>query len=144
MINRINDHLCNKVSMYCSFHRVRWWSFDVTILLRILRDYQEQDSTKKLIWETSKNDQHFDQHWQSTMKIMNEMIWTSVRTIMNNIMNQLILQWSYKHRHDWQKKDNSAKNEESIQSKKIFSRKEKSISIQRDAEMLQLWKIWTS
>ena len=74
VINKVNDHLCSRISMYCSFYRVGWWSFDITILLRTLRDYQEWDSTKRLIWETSENDQYFDQHWQLSVRIMNEII----------------------------------------------------------------------
>ena len=98
--------------MYCSFHRVKQWSFDVTILLKTSRDYQEQDSTKKLIWETSENNQYFDQHQQSSVKMMNEIIWTSIRTVMNNIMNQLILWWFYKSRHSQQTEINLVKTEE--------------------------------
>ena len=46
--------------MYCSLHRMRWQSLDIIILLRTLRIYQEQDSMKKSIWETSENNQYLD------------------------------------------------------------------------------------
>ena len=42
--------------MYCSFHRVKQWDFDVTILLKALRNYQEWNNMKKSIRKTSKND----------------------------------------------------------------------------------------
>ena len=134
--DRISDHLCSKVLTYCSFHRVRWQSFDITILLRTSRDYQEQDSTKRSIWRTSENDQHFDQHQQLSMRTTDETIQTLIKTIMNSVMNQSVSQWFHKFRHDWQTKVNSAKTEEHTQSKEIFSKKRKNTSIQRDTEML--------
>ena len=73
--------------MYCSSHRMRWWSFDVTILLRTLRNYQRWNSIKRLIWKASENDQCFDQHQQSTVKMTNKVIQTSAETIVNDVTN---------------------------------------------------------
>ena len=112
--NKINDHLYNKVSMYCSFHRMKWQSFNITILLKTSRNYQEWNSTKKLIWKTSENDQHFNQHQQLSMKTTDEMIQTLVRTVMNNVTNQLISQWSHKFKHNWQTEVNFTKIEEYV------------------------------
>ena len=103
--------------------------------MRALRNYQEQDSTKKLIWETSENDQHFDQHWQLSVRMMNEMIQTLVRTVMNDIMNQSALQWSHKFRHDQQTKINSVKIKEHVQGKQIFLKKKK-----KQLALKEIWK----
>ena len=136
VINRISSHLCNKVSMYCSFHKMKWWSLDVVILLRTLRNYQEWNSIKRLIWKISENDQHLDQHQQLSVKTTDETIWTLVRTVINSIMNQLILQWLYKFKHDQQIKVNSTKTEECVKSKETLSKKKKSINTQRNTKML--------
>ena len=104
--------------------------------MRTLRNYQEQNSMKKLIWETSENDQHFNQHWQLSVKITDKMIQTSIKTVINSIINQLILQWSYRFKYDQQTKVNSAKTEECVQNKKIFLKKRKNTSTQRSTEML--------
>ena len=104
--------------------------------MRVLRNYQEQNNTKKLIWKTSENNQHFDQHWQSSVKITDETIWISIKMIMNSIMNQSVLQWFYKFRYNQQTEVNSAKIRECVQSKKTLLKKRKNTSIQRDTEML--------
>ena len=140
-IDRISSHLCDEISMYCSSHRMGWQSFDITILLRTSRNYQEWNSTKRLIWKASENDQHFNQHQQLLMKMTDKTIQTLTETVMNSITNQLILQWLYRFRHDQQIKINSVKIKEWIQDEKIFSEKEKNISIQENTEVLQLWKI---
>ena len=98
--DRISDHLCSRISIYCSSHKVRWWSSDITILLRTSRNYQEWDSAKKLIWEASENNQHFNQHQQLSVRMTDETIQTLIEIIINSITNQLILQWSHEFRHD--------------------------------------------
>ena len=115
---------------------MKWQSLDITILLRTLRIYQEWNSMKKLIWETSENNQYLDQHWQLSVKMMNKTIQTSIKTVVNSVMNQLISQWSYKFKHDWQTEVNSTKTEEHVQSKETVLKRKKTLALK------EVWKCY--
>jgi hypothetical protein len=68
----VSSQVCSRVSVSCGSNRLRWWHFNIAILLRTQQSYQRWDNQNELTWRASEYDQYLHQHQQSSMRMTDE------------------------------------------------------------------------